>query len=336
MGMRLSKSLCLLTLLAASPMPLSALYKTYCFPNVELSAEALYVERKGIRKENLIKPIRCPCRSSLTTATCVRGFDWEPGVRGFVRIMPSNERTIELSVSWVNEFKSTVTREAPYITDSTAVVPAFSYPFDYPTYALDFTNAQKVTAHYTSQLWDAEANYWGHLTPRNVNYFAFSALIGLRGMYLSEHFRLAYTKTPDTSTYRARTINKLIGVQVGGDLQWNPVRVWSFDLMAKTGLLADFAHQHLHLGDLNDTVVLKNFSNHRVFPSVLLEGGLFLYYRPRPRFSLHAGYRLLGVWDLALAPMQLTGKTGPRSGHKVDSSGHIYLHIVSLGLDIAF
>src|SRR5579883_767846 len=112
--MRLSKYLGICSLLAALPVSISALYKTYCYPNVELSAEALFAWRKMIRKENLIKPAKCPCRSPLTTATTVKEMEWEPGVRGFLRIMPSNKRTLELSVTWIEQFHSTVTRVAPY------------------------------------------------------------------------------------------------------------------------------------------------------------------------------------------------------------------------------
>lgn len=338
--MRLSKtlarSLSILPFLAAIPAHLPALYKTYCYPNAELAVEALAVERKMIRKENLIKTGPCPCRSPLTTATMVHEFDWEPGIRGFLRVMPSDKRSIELALTWIDKFKSSETRVAPFNSRSSGPLATFSYPFDSQTYDPDFTDAQMVKAHYSSQIWDAEANYLGHSTPRNVNYMSFTGIIGLRGMYVGEHFKLAYFKTPDMSTYKSRTINRLIGVQGGGDLQWNPVRHWSFDMMVKTGVLADFAHQDLRLGSQNDTVLLKDFSNHRTFASVLLEGSLYLFYKPRPRFSLFAGFRLLGVWDLALAPMQLTGKIGPRSGHKVDSSGKIYLHFFSLGMSAAF
>ncbi len=324
--MRSLRSFLLIAGTLASSSQLLALCKTYPFPNGELGLEGLYVQRRGIRKENLIKP-QCPCRSPLTTANTVHDQNGEPGVRGFLRYMPSKKRTVEGSLTWVNKFQSFVHRYSP--------TSSYSYPFP-SGYAQDFTNAQVVKARYTSQFWEGEANYWGHFTPRNVDYFSVSGVIGLRGMYIGEHFHLYYTKLVNTSSYRSSSLNRLVGVQIGGNIQWNPTCHWTWEFQAKTGILADFARQRLRLTDVNNTVLLKSFHPHKTFASYFLEGNMNLYYRFRPTISIDAGYRLLGLWNVALAPMQLTAQTHPDSGNTVDDSGKYYLHIVSLGLNFDF
>lgn len=327
--MRLTKIFYYLPLLAGLPFQLPALCKTFPYPNGELTIEGLWVQRKGVRNENLIIPPQCSnCPNTLTTSRVVHHMNWEPGVRGMLRYMPSHKRTVEFGVTWVHEFKSKVTRTSP--------TSSYSYPFSHSTYAMDYLNARRVKARYTSQYWDAEANYWANFTPRNVNYFSVSAMLGLRGVYLGEHFKLSYTKALHTSDYTARTLNRIVGPQAGGILQWNPNCHWTWEILLKTGVFADFAKQNLQLKDQNNSVTLKNFHSHKVFSTTFLEGSLSLFYRFRYNVSTHVGYRALGLWGLALAPMQLTGKDQPTSGDKVDHSGKIYLHFVSLGFDFDF
>ncbi len=325
-------------------------HTTYPFPNWELTIEGLYVQRKGVRKASLIRGKARPpdpalgcllCPSRLTTNMVVNDMDWEPGVRGILRYMPSSRRTVEFALTWVDKFEGEKGRRSSK--------QRLSYLFN-RDYTVDYIDAKKVEAEYTSQFLDGEANYWGHMTPRNVNYFSVSGVIGLRGMYLGEHFSLDYTNTlqylngavtpvngvQDKSTYWSRTRNYILGPQVGGSIQWNPTYHWSWEIQAKTGIMADAAWKRLRLGDRNNTVVLKNFKNHKVFSTTFLEGGFFLFYRFRNYFSTHVGYRLLGLWGLALAPMQLTGQSGPSDGRKVDKTGKIYLHFVSLGLNFDF
>lgn len=325
--MRLPYALFFLPLLGAvSELP--ALCRTYKFPNWELTAEGIYVDRRGIRKQNIINPSMCGCRSILTTATSTHDLDWEPGVRGFIRYMPSKDRTIELSGTWIQDFESTVER--------TATTFLFNFRFPDVSYDSDFFNAQKVVAHYNSRFYDSEINYWGNFSPRNVNFFSLSGVIGIRSMFLGEHYKVTFSKNQSESSYFAKTKNYIVGLQAGGSLQWNPTCHWTLDFLMKTGLMADFATAKQVLRSQNDTIKVKNFNPNRQFKTMFWEGSFFLYYRFRYNISTHAGYRLLGVWGLALAPTQLTGQEKPTSGDKVDKTGKIYLHFITLGLNFDF
>jgi len=182
--MKFSRALYLFPLIGAvSELP--ALCRTYSFPNWELTAEGLLVERRGIRKEKLITPLRCGCRSPLSSTRSVKNFDWEPGVRGFIRYMPSKHRTVEISGTWIQDFESTA--------EKTSASSSFNYLFP-AGYTVDYFNAQRVKAEYTSRFYDSEINYWGNFSPRNVNYASLCGVVGIRSMFLGEHFTLTYFK----------------------------------------------------------------------------------------------------------------------------------------------
>ena len=132
-------------------------------------------------------------------------FNFRPGASLGVEFMPAPEMTYQISGLYMTEWKGQKEVCPPFLV----------FPFNDKCYTNDFVDADTVNALYTSRYWQIEANYLGHLTYRNANYFAFAAIMGLRYINLREHFDLAFTVCPCTSNYTISTHNDLYGVQVG-------------------------------------------------------------------------------------------------------------------------
>ena len=121
------------------------------------------------------------------------------------------------------------------------------FPFKSSTFTVDFENAFESNGRYKSHYQEAEFNFWNHLTPRKGEYFSGSWLFGVRYMDLKERFNLAFfnDEIPHTSlfdpasaresNYNIETKNRMGALQLGADLQMNPAKHWSWDVLLKWG-----------------------------------------------------------------------------------------------------
>ncbi len=340
-----------LLLLSAIPSAIHAVpWKVFEEPQWELTIEAMMVEREGVKKNiiaddfTLARSCDCFPGTVLTATTLKNHFRWEPGLRAALDYTPSQERSIEFSLEWVNDWigEKTVTGDQ-----------SLYYPFDPlpdgSPYTEDYNTASIVSAKYKSHIWDAEANYWAHYTHRAADYFSLSAIIGLRGIYLAEHFHMDYTNpgftifttegefTSETSTsaYWTMTKNRMLGIQGGGNLQTNPSRRWSFEITGKAAILENWGWMQSSLHDENNTVLLRHFEKDKGWLAYLLDGELQLFWHHINK-SIYAGYRLIGIWNVALAPSQLSHGSGSYSGDEVGQGSRVYYHIVAFGFNFLF
>ncbi|MBS3904231.1 MAG: hypothetical protein KGZ39_02770 [Simkania sp.] len=299
--------------------------------------ELLFVKRKGVKQKFLavdtsvsgdIDPLcMCPQGRVITSNQLMNLFVWEPGVRATLGYSPNARQSVIAAVSWINEWESKKTATA----DQT-----LKHDFGDPDYALDYSEASKATGRYTSHLWDAEVNYWRHYTPRDADYFSVSGIIGLRGFYLGEHLRLEFHKPPDRSSFWTMSKNRLYGAQVGGNLQVNPWRHWSWEWTAKAGVFANWATDINWLGDQNNTVVLRSHHSSAVGCSYLIDTDLLLVYRFRAYCRAMFGFGLMGLWGVATAPGQLISQHIPQAGDEVGIGGKVYFQKLSLGISLDF
>jgi len=174
------------------------------------------------------------------------------------------------------------------------------------------------------------------VTPRGEDYYSVSGIIGLRGFYLGEHSRLQYSTPPDTSDYTAHTKNRLLGIQGGICLQMNPGShgLWSFEIIPKAAILANWVNASSWLGDVNNTIVVRSPERMKVRESYLLDGDLRLSYHPHHGFA-HIGYRMIGIWNVSLAPVQFSRKTDFNEAAKIRNWRAFY-HVIYLGFDWVF
>lgn len=309
-------------------------YRVFKDDHFDATLDFLIVQRKAVKKKTLaldLNKASCICNDDgtvLTSTELMNRFHWEPGVKFDICYTPSDRRSVEVSAAWVAKWHSHAVRTANQ---------SLAFPFESDTYTEDYNSASRVRGSYSSQLWDFEGNYWSHVTPRGEDIFSVSAIAGIRGMYLGEHSRLTYTTPPDTSDYHSRTKNRLCGLQGGLCFQWNPGSHdrWSWELIPKAGILANWAANYVWLGDRNNTTVVRCSEKSKVKETYLLDGDIRFSYHPH-RANIHIGYRLIGLWNVALATTQLNESTHFKEASQLRDGNHVFFHIGYIGFGWLF
>jgi hypothetical protein len=210
-------------------------------------------------------------------------------------------------------------------------------PFD-SNYTTDFDGATIVTAHYSSEVHNVELNY-------TVDYCcsAITPLVGFRYFNLNEDFTLRVTDDVlssttqfETSDYRIDTENHLVGFQLGGLLDRRVTNCFSWYLVGKAGAYVNIARQSTLMRDVGNTVVLRDFTDHEDEFAFIGEVGLFCSYQVSRHMALIAGYQVIVVDGLALAPEQLDFTTTPSSGSGLNDNGTLIFDGARAGLRIIF
>ena len=173
-----------------------------------------------------------------------------------------------------------------------------------------------------------------------------SYLIGLRVLSIDERFcfhsKARYELSglpPKVRTvygdYDIDTHNDLFGFQIGGDYIHRQCK-WQWGFRGKTGLFVNFADQNSRIvtsGNLDPFAINLNETIYarRDAVSLLAEIGFVGNYKIRPNIIVSAGYDLMWITGLALAPEQLTFDTTPVE--EINKNGHIYSHGLTLELE---
>jgi hypothetical protein len=257
----------------------------------------------------------------------VQRFDFEPGFRLGLTFMPSVKNYIEANFLYLQPWSAHKTRHGD---------ASLSFPFRHSDYSEDFTDADEAHAHYGSHFWDAELNYWRNFTPRCADYFALSGIAGLRYFHLNEHFRLRMVKPPDISSYSIHTRNRLYGAQAGLDFQMNPTRWLSWEIFAKVGLFGNRTEQMQYLGDLDNTVTLRDSKRKETQWGFFTDVAAQVGFRFLNHFYLHGGYQALFFTGLSLAPEQVSRHVNEDAGKKDRTHGNALIHGLFAGLTLAF
>src|SRR5689334_6243439 len=86
-------------------------FKLFKEPQYEIAVEALLVQRRGVKKFDLVvdqtqvsQTCGCFDGTVMTTTQVVNDFDWEPGARASFSYMPNDERALEVSLAWINDW----------------------------------------------------------------------------------------------------------------------------------------------------------------------------------------------------------------------------------------
>jgi len=183
----------------------------------------------------------------------------------------------------------------------------------------------------------------GHARYSTVEWFA-----GFRYLRLSERFNIYAEAERDptgggppvteTGFYEIRTGNNLYGPQVGVRLRrWENRLGW--EATGKAGIFGNDAQQRQSVIDY------PNFQIRPELPApapagaaggqVAFVGELNLtgIYRLTDVWNLRAGYNLIWIAGVALAPDQLDFSADPAAGNQLSSTGSVFLHGVSCGLE---
>lgn len=206
-----------------------------------------------------------------------------------------------------------------------AALQRFRFPLDNGNASFD--GATSLLYSYDSRFNNFELNYEvnsrmrrdrmemepsGEWVRRAQNSPSFSLIAGIRYFDLNEDFDMnAFgidadnddATDPETGTYKIRTDNDLIGVQLGGSWTFETAR-WSLGLRSKSGMYLnhiDVLNQFEVTGGVtsgDNEVTLDNLS-------FLVEGGVIGKWHLRPNFSLRSGLEIMYVSSVALAAEQI-------------------------------
>jgi len=191
--------------------------------------------------------------------------------------------------------------------------------------AADFHQADAMQLSYSSQLHSAEVNY--------VSLGEGVALLaGVRYLNWLDTFTIHSQNDTNSSIYDLHTTNNLVGGQVGARGCWiGPYVNW--DLTGKMGLYGNSANQWQLLTDSNNTLSLRNVSSSGSVFSFVGDVNLNACRRLNRAWQVRAGYNVMLVTGLALAPKQLDFSNSATSGTHLDREGTIFLHGVNVGVD---
>jgi len=187
--------------------------------------------------------------------------------------------------------------------------------------------------------WRREAQPGGHL----------SFLYGLRFMTIPERFEFnssgrvfnatAGEEFDISGSYRIRTNNDMLGVQIGGDyIHQHGKFHWGF-----RGKAAGLLNLHNQTSDIESVAagdpyaaVVINTRLHDANDDIasVVEFGVTAKYMITPTCWVHAAYDLMWIHGLALAPEQLQFDANPVD--RLDNEGVSFYHGMTLGLEWTF
>ncbi len=139
-----------------------------------------------------------------------------------------------------------------------------------------------------------------------------------------------------TGDYNVRTENDMLGLQIGGDLQFRRCK-WLWGIRAKVGPYINFARdvQEIHtnpVGDPFSTVFFDTrLTGQKQIISLIGEVGFEATYKFRPNLKGRAAYDFMWINGLALGPEQFQFIDTPIS--TINTNGSMFAHGLSLGLE---
>lgn len=322
--------------LLLSMVDLSA--KTELDEHFSLLTDFVYMQRYHVKNNPLVVDTSVTlcegshCTSTVLTAkSLVRNF--EPGITATLSYIQDARTSYDLSGLYIWSMDNTSTREGP---------GSLSFPFHNASFAKDFYGSDKITARYKSLFYTAEANFWKTFSSSRYSFFALSTLFGLRFANISEKFSLNSYKTMSHSSYDIKVRNDLIGIQVGIDFQIRPIKNFYWDLLLKAGADLNRISAKVFLGDLNNTITLRNNSKQKAQSGMFAQAAAGAGYQLCDWLNVHAGYQMLFFGGLALAPDQVNYSS---SGHTVSAmvtpydikaNGYVIIHGVYTGFVFTF
>ena len=139
----------------------------------------------------------------------------------------------------------------------------------------------------------------------------------------------------EVGQYNVRTSNNLYGAQLGARMRRTQGR-WGWDATGTAGIFGNDAQQSQFVQDFphDPGSVLRNVSTSRSGVAFVGQGNVSGLYALTNVWNLRAGYNVIWVEGLALAPDQLNYNFATAgTGTQLNNNGGIFLHGVNVGLE---
>jgi Putative beta barrel porin-7 (BBP7) len=160
---------------------------------------------------------------------------------------------------------------------------------------------------------------------------------GFRYIEVDDHLRILVERDVnggiETGSYDIRTENHLYGLQLGARLRhWRGRFGW--ESTGKVGVFGNDANERQSVTDFPDFALRPTVSSSGSGVAVVGEANLSGLYRLTNVWNIKAGYSVMWIGGLALAPDQLDFNfASSPSGDQLDRGGSVLLHGVNVGLE---
>lgn len=265
----------------------------------------------------------------LSAKDLLKKFDWESGIRGSLIYNSSDESSLEAQYLYVFPWEGEESIKENLLSLSEPNLTSL-IPISYTFFSLQLP--AQITASYHSRFQSAELNYWRFLTPKRVNYFSFSWILGFRYINLRETLNVHYKTSLFTAGHNIHTLNQLYGAQMGGVAEINPTKHWTWTFIVKGAAFLNVAENKDYFASGINQLI--NYEKRKKAPSYLLEGSGSLSYYFNSHLSIYAGYQFLWLSGVALAPKQINRSIPAHRYIKVVSN--ILLDGAFAGISLAF
>lgn len=257
----------------------------------------------------------------LETTTSTPDFKYEPGVKGTFGYMFPWAFAVEGSFEGQNYWSS---RAGDSLTGSLTIPPPLGQALVDLGSATGGTST--ITTSYTSRFDSSEVNF---VRPyANIQFLA-----GVRYLELNEKYDInGASSAVSASDYLVTTQNHLIGPQLGVRGQWQISRL-QFDIESKAGIFANSAAEHQTVGDINNTILIRDASANNTELSFVGEVSAYVTYPVFSWLTGKLGYSGIWVSDLALAPNQLDFSNDAGSGTALNAHEGVIIHGFNAGFE---
>lgn len=205
-------------------------------------------------------------------------------------------------------------------------------------------DGELATLKYNSVINSAEFNLFStsyDWRPPTASWLTVDWLLGFRYVGVEEQALIATDGCRDscgdgsftTVPYGVRTRNNLFGAQIGNRSRWTWEN-WAFEGWAKAGLFGNAQKQIQDpLIDYTGFAERPGVSDTAGQVSFVGDINTSVIYRLTEVWGIRAGYNLIWIDGLALAPNQFDFSTDTGAGSRLVSGGGIFMHGANLGLE---
>ena len=310
-------------------------------PSCYASVDALFLFRDPRLNRQAI--VVDPNTNTTFLSTSDLDFDGDAGVRATIGMRVCGGRTLEFT--YFSLFEGNANAAA------SSADPAAFLIFPDNLFGNVFVNADRVGVNYSSSLNSFElncpcccgcsdqccnecANQCGF---GDVRYQSFEWFTGFRYINIGEDLNITAERDiaggVEQGNYDIRTTNHLYGVQIGARERRTRGR-FGWEATGKFGIFANDATQTQSVTDFPNFQLRPTVSSSGTQVAFIGDTNLSALYRLTEVWNLRAGYNLIWIEGLALAPDQLdfdfASATG---GSQLHSGGGLFLHGVNVGIE---
>ena len=281
-------------------------------------------------------------------------FNYDPGLRATIGIRRCEGRALEFSYFGLFQGSASALVESP---DSTSFL---AFPDNLSGNV--FVDMDRVQVDYSSWMHSFEMNFpccrgccdqcgsecgsecgsgYGSASGcREVRCHSIEWFAGFRYLNLGERLDISAQRTVNAQvedgTYNIRTANNLYGAQLGARLRRTRNR-FGWEATGKAGVFGYDAQQTQSVTDFLDHPLRPTVSSRGSGVAFVGEVNLSALYRLTDVWGLRAGYSVMWIEGLALAPDQLdfAFATSP-SGNQLHHGGGMLLHGANVGLEASW